>query len=253
MEFEQPEEAAAAIQQLNHTELHGRQIFIREDREDFELRGELAPAPDSRPKRPRAAGPASSSAAVAVGRRVWVGSLAYTTTWQMLKDHFKVAGHVLHADVLEDSEGRSKGCGIVEFESPADALRAISLLSNSTLDDHQIIVREDREDPGVAPLSRSGPRPLGLCGGGAAGDGTQLVIHGLPYRMAWQELKDLARSCAAGPVLRADVMTNPDGSSKGYGLVAFASPQDAGAAIAALNGRVVDGRVLTAKYDRFSQ
>lgn len=33
VEFESPEEAAAAIQTLNHTELDGRQIFVREDRE----------------------------------------------------------------------------------------------------------------------------------------------------------------------------------------------------------------------------
>jgi RNA recognition motif-containing protein len=38
VEFETPEEAGAAIQQLNHTELDGRQIFVREDREDYELK-----------------------------------------------------------------------------------------------------------------------------------------------------------------------------------------------------------------------
>ena len=32
MEFETPEEALAAIQQLNHTDLDGRQIFVREVR-----------------------------------------------------------------------------------------------------------------------------------------------------------------------------------------------------------------------------
>ena len=59
--------------------------------------------------------------------------------------------------------------------------------------------------------------------------GCQVVVHGLPYKLAWQELKDLCR--AYGAVTRADVATNPDGSSKGYGLVAFASPADAAAAI----------------------
>jgi len=203
---------------------------------------------------------------VAIGRRVWVGNLGFDTTWQMLKDHFKAAGHVIHADIIEDSEGRSKGCGIVEFEVPSDALRAISLLSNSTLDDRQIVVREDREDPGVRGSmgSISGnqiPRPMAMRGGASAPpmsmgsgqqDGTQVVIHGIPFRMAWQELKDLARSCCQGPVLRADIMSNPDGSSKGYGLVTFASPQDAASAIMQLHGRVVDGRVLTARYDRFA-
>ncbi len=38
VEFESPEEAAGAIQTLNHTELDGRQIFVREDREDSDLK-----------------------------------------------------------------------------------------------------------------------------------------------------------------------------------------------------------------------
>ena len=42
--------------------------------------------------------------------------------------------------MLQDAEGNSKGCGIVTFSSPHDALRAISLLSNSMLGDRQIMV-----------------------------------------------------------------------------------------------------------------
>ena len=38
VEFEAPEEAAVAIQTLNHTQLDGRQIFVREDREDSDLK-----------------------------------------------------------------------------------------------------------------------------------------------------------------------------------------------------------------------
>lgn len=152
---------------------------------------------------------------------------------------------------MQDAEGRSKGCGIVEFEHPADALRAISLLSNSTLNERQIMVREDREDPGAKGVGAIGAAgAAGGLRGGPAPDGTQLVVHGLPYRMAWQDLKDLCR--AAGTVVRADVMTNPDGTSKGYGVVAFATQQDAAQGIALLNGRIVEGRVITCKYDRFA-
>lgn len=254
VEFELPEEAAAAIQQLNHAELDGRQVFIREDREDFELRGEsVLPASSSEgkvksSKRLRGDRPAVSSGGggVTIGRRVWVGNLSFDTSWQQLKDHFKAAGHVIHADVMQDTEGRSKGCGIVEYEHPADALRAISLLSNSTLNERQIMVREDREDPGMRQSQGRGPAGAVI---GPAPEGTQIVVHGIPYRMAWQDLKDLCR--AAGPVVRADVMSNPDGSSKGYGIVAFATQHDAAQAIAMLNGRVVEGRVITCKYDRF--
>lgn len=45
-----------------------------------------------------------------------------------------------------DEKGQSRGCGTVEFETAAEALRAISMLSNSTLGGRQIVVREDRAD-----------------------------------------------------------------------------------------------------------
>lgn len=41
---------------------------------------------------------------------------------------------------MQDADGRSRGAGIVEFEHPTDALRAISMLSNSTLDGRTINV-----------------------------------------------------------------------------------------------------------------
>lgn len=40
----------------------------------------------------------------------------------------------------------------------------------------------------------------------------QVVVLGLPYRTQWQDLKDLCRQ--AGNVLRADIVSNSDGSSK---------------------------------------
>ena len=33
--------------------------------------------------------------------------------------------------ILQHEDGTSKGCGIVEFSNPADAKRAISMLSNT--------------------------------------------------------------------------------------------------------------------------
>jgi RNA recognition motif-containing protein len=81
------------------------------------------------------------------GRKVFVANLNYQTEWQHLKDHFKSIGNVTYANVMRDGPGdraRSKGCGIVEFESPSDAQAAISQLNESELDGRNILVREDR-------------------------------------------------------------------------------------------------------------
>jgi RNA recognition motif-containing protein len=51
----------------------------------------------------------------------------------------------------------------------------------------------------------------------------------LPFRMRWQDLKDLFRK--AGQVLRADVALSVDHRSKGHGTVLFATVEDAQAAI----------------------
>lgn len=248
VEFETAEEAARAIQELNNTEIGGRNIFVREDREDYELKnanGGGSAVGGGRPahKRPRA--PVGRGGAVAVGRRVWVGNLDPMTTWQQLKDHFKQAGHVVHADIMVDAQGASKGCGIVEFSSSRDALHSISLLSNSVLPgtDRSIMVREDREDP-IAAKARAPPPPR------PAPEGTCIVVHGLPWRYAWQDLKDLAKQY--GTVVRSDIMENPDGTSKGYGLIVFNTKEEAAAALENLNGMECDGRTLSAKYDKFS-
>ncbi|KZT03870.1 uncharacterized protein LAESUDRAFT_617004, partial [Laetiporus sulphureus 93-53] len=46
----------------------------------------------------------------------------------------------------------------------------------------------------------------------------------LPYRVRWQDLKDLFRR--AGTVLRADVALGPDNRSRGHGTVLMATAED---------------------------
>lgn len=56
--------------------------------------------------------------------------LDYTLTWQKLKDLFKTAGRVRHVDLKTDTEGKSRGFGTVEFETPEEAVMAIYLHNN---------------------------------------------------------------------------------------------------------------------------
>ena len=95
--FADERDAQRAIAELNETELKGRNIFVREDRE-------VGGGADR--------GPLHS---------VYVGNLAYPVEWWALKDHFKQAGDVVHAEVMQESDGRSKGCGIVSFGSAEEA------------------------------------------------------------------------------------------------------------------------------------
>ena len=55
------------------------------------------------------------------------------------------AGEVSFAEVMNEADGRSKGCGIVEFSTAEKAKEAIETLKDSDLNGRMIFVREDRE------------------------------------------------------------------------------------------------------------
>ena len=76
-----------------------------------------------------------------------------------------------------------------------------------------------------------------------------LPFYQLPYRVRWQDLKDLFRK--AGTVLRADVSLGPDNRSRGYGTVLLATAEDAGRAVDIFNGYTWQTRVLEVRLDRF--
>jgi RNA recognition motif-containing protein len=97
-----------------------------------------------------------------MSNRVYVGNLSWSTSWQDLKDHMREVGDVQYAKILQDRDGRSKGCGIVEFTSAEGAADAIEKLTDSELKGRKIFVREDREEGG-------GGGRRGGAGAGAAG------------------------------------------------------------------------------------
>jgi len=175
---------------------------------------------------------------------VFVGNLSWTTAWQDLKDHMKQAGEVVHADVMAESNGRSKGWGLVEFSSPQEAMNAIQTLNNTELDGRSISVREDRESgTGNNNANRKQNRNQGN------GQDCRVYIGNLSWDTQWQDLKDHMRQLG-GDVTRADIMTGPDGRSKGCGIVEFASSFDAHAAISQLNNSELQGRQILVREDR---
>jgi hypothetical protein len=101
------------------------------------------------------------------GTRVFVQGIPPHVTWQELKDHFKVAGDVVFASVSSDPmTGKSKGHGIVQFESTAMAKHAIQIMRNEPLDGVTLYVRPDVQEGSegavlrhVSPGGGDGPTP----------------------------------------------------------------------------------------------
>eukprot|EP01040_Poterioochromonas_malhamensis_P018107 gene18107-21044_t len=57
----------------------------------------------------------------AADARVYIGNLGWDVTSDELREHMSAAGTVVKASILQGNNGRSRGCGIVEFSSEADA------------------------------------------------------------------------------------------------------------------------------------
>lgn len=81
-------------------------------------------------KRGSSASPSRSKGEVSElgGRTVYCGNLAWSVSWQDLKDHLKTIGAVEFCEVLQYRDGRKTGSGIARFEKQEDADKAIEQL-----------------------------------------------------------------------------------------------------------------------------
>lgn len=133
-----------------------------------------------------------------------MNNLAWDVGWQDLKSHFRRGSggaalfDVRRAEVLQDhATGRSKGCGVVELATPADAARALAVLQGSLLKGRALFLRGDREDYAL----------------GGAGQGCRVYVGNLSWRVGWQDLKDhIVRCLGAYPGLRikrVEIPTEP--------------------------------------------
>jgi len=95
-----------------------------------------------------------------MGKKLFVGNLAFSTTGQDLESLFASAGTVESAAVVSDRDtGRSRGFGFVEMSTSTEATKAIQELNGRDVGGRQINVSEAKERD-----SRGG-------GGGGGGGG----------------------------------------------------------------------------------
>src|SRR5436305_7024299 len=104
-----------------------------------------------------------------MGRKLYVGNLAYSVTDATLEQMFAPHGTVQASQVIMDRDtGRSKGFGFVEMGSDQEAQAAIQALNGSEVQGRRLTVNEakPREDRG---------------GGGGGGGGSRGGSGGRRY------------------------------------------------------------------------
>jgi len=229
------EDAIRAIEEINGFEIDGRKLEVREDRNSSKE-----------------------------GCQLHVGNLLYEERWQSLKEHFSKAGNVIHADVILDSNGRSKGFGTVLMSSPEEAAKAIEMFNETDFNGRTIQVKLDKfaGEPrnynfraGSRSNNRGGynnntrkPYRNGAKSGYGSRSpqrGVDIIVGNIPFSTRWKELKDLVEKLDLNPAF-ADVAI--EGSrAKGFGIVNFKTEEEAEEAIKKLNDYEYQGRKLFAR------
>jgi len=134
--FSNAQDADAAVRRLDGTDLQGRRLEVRYDRNDDDQKEQQ--------RRGSADGDRSGGGGSTDARQVWVGNLSFDTCWQDLKDHFRQCGRVERAEVPE-KDGRKRGYGLVEFSSSKDANSAVRRLDGTEFQGRKLEVRLDRK------------------------------------------------------------------------------------------------------------
>jgi RNA recognition motif-containing protein len=97
-----------------------------------------------------------------MGKRLFVGNLAYSVTEAELRDIFTASGNVTEVKIVLDRDtGRSRGFAFVEMSNETEAKEAISSLNERALSGRPLTVKEAQE--------RTGGGGGGFGGGGHGG------------------------------------------------------------------------------------
>ena len=105
-----------------------------------------------------------------MGKKIYVGNLAYGVTDGDLEQLFGAHGTVQSAQVIMDRDtGRSKGFGFVEMGSDQEAQAAIAALNGKEVDGRALTVNEARPKEGGGGGGRGGGGGGGRGGYGGGG------------------------------------------------------------------------------------
>lgn len=162
---------------------------------------------------------------------VFIKNLDRNIDNKAMYDTFSAFGNILSCKVALDENGYSKGYGFVHFENEEAANKAIDKVNGMLLNDKKVYVgkfipRSERE------------KELGE----RAKQFTNIYVKNFGPNMPDEKFYDLFSKF--GHITSSVVMRNMDGSSKGFGFVAFSDAKAAEKAVQEYNSKDMEGNVL---------
>ncbi|XP_004835509.1 myelin expression factor 2 isoform X2 [Heterocephalus glaber] len=208
--------------------------------------------------------------------RVFISNIPYDMKWQAIKDLMREkVGEVTYVELFKDAEGKSRGCGVVEFKDEEFVKKALETMNKYDLSGRPLNIKED---PDGENARRALQRTGGSFPGGHAPEmgtglmnlppsilnnpnippevisnlqagrlGSTIFVANLDFKVGWKKLKEVFS--IAGTVKRADIKEDKDGKSRGMGTVTFEQAIEAVQAISMFNGQFLFDRPMHVKMD----
>uniref|UniRef100_A0A8C0UHZ0 Heteroous nuclear ribonucleoprotein M n=1 Tax=Cyanistes caeruleus TaxID=156563 RepID=A0A8C0UHZ0_CYACU len=205
--------------------------------------------------------------------RAFITNIPFDVKWQSLKDLVKEkVGEVTYVELLMDAEGKSR----VSFKMEESMKKAAEVLNKHSLGGRPLKVKEDPDGDharrAMQKVMAAGGMGIGPGPGGpgminippsilnnpnipneiihalqAGRLGSTVFVANLDYKVGWKKLKEVFSM--AGVVVRADILEDKDGKSRGIGTVTFEQAIEAVQAISMFNGQLLFDRPMHVKMD----
>ncbi|KAF2982070.1 hypothetical protein EK904_013535 [Melospiza melodia maxima] len=201
--------------------------------------------------------------------RAFITNIPFDVKWQSLKDLVKEkVGEVTYVELLMDAEGKSR--------MEESMKKAAEVLNKHSLGGRPLKVKEDPDGEharrAMQKVMAAGGMGIGPGPGGpgminippsilnnpnipneiihalqAGRLGSTVFVANLDYKVGWKKLKEVFSM--AGVVVRADILEDKDGKSRGIGTVTFEQAIEAVQAISMFNGQLLFDRPMHVKMD----
>ncbi|KAF7282003.1 hypothetical protein GWI33_003667 [Rhynchophorus ferrugineus] len=204
--FNSPQDAERALDTMNFDPLKGKPIRIMWCQRDPSLRKS------------------------GIGN-VFIKNLDKNIDNKAMYDTFSAFGNILSCKVALDEDGYSKGYGFVHFENEEIANKAIEKVNGMLLNDKKVYVGKF-----IPRIERE--KSLGE----KAKQFTNIYVKNFGSYMSDDKFRDLFSRF--GSVTSSLVVRHLDGTSKGFGFVAYEDPKSAEKAVQEMNGKEFEGRTL---------
>ncbi|CAK8568719.1 unnamed protein product [Lathyrus sativus] len=220
VQFETEESANTAIEKMNGSTVHDKQIYVGKfiKKSDRVMSG-----PDAR------------------YTNLYMKNLDLDITETLLHEKFSSFGKIISLAVAKNNNGMSKGFGFVNFDKPDDAKRAMEAMNGLQLGskilyvsraqkkaEREQILRQQFEEKRKEQVLKY--------------KGSNIYVKNINDTVSDEGLRDLF--CACGTITSAKVMRDDKGISKGFGFVCFSTPEEANKAVNIFHGIMFHGKPL---------